>query len=410
MKSYPSFIVKHRRLLAFGALLTLFSSFGQTFLISLFVPQLQATLDISAAEFGSFYSLATLISAGLLPSLGRMIDDVGLRRYTLCVAGGLTLACLAMSVVRESWHLLACLLVLRLTGQGLCGHTASTTMARSFTLERGKALSVSSLGYAVGEGLLPAVVVAAIALIGWRQVWVVQGLCVGLLLIPAIIGLLKRAPDAALHARHAVSRDATAKNDEVEWTRARVLRDPRFYLLLPTLLMLPAAVTGLIIHQARLAEFKGWTLATLAFAFTGFALARIVSSLAIGPAIDRYGAARLFPFFPLPMALGILFLQNLSSPAVAWIYLGLTGAAQGMAGGLTSSLWAELYGVRHLGAIKSLGGSLAVFGTALSPALFGWLLDRGVGFTPILNGTMLAMIVSCGIAVGVCRRIKRSRP
>ena len=92
------------------------------------------------------------------------------------------------------------------------------------------------------------------------------------------------------------------------------------------------------------------------------------------------------------------------------ISLALTGAAAGMAGGLTSSLWAELYGVRHLGAIKSLGGSLAVFGTALSPALFGWLLDRGVGFSPILNGTMLAMIVSCALGVGVCRRIKRFRP
>lgn len=402
--------MKHRRLLAFGALLTFFSSFGQTFLISLFVPQLQEALDISAAEFGSFYSLATLISAGLLPGIGRMIDDVDLRRYALSIAGGLTLACLAMSVVRESWQLLACLLVLRLTGQGLCGHTASTTMARSFTLERGKALSVSSIGYAIGEGLLPAIVVAAIALLGWRQVWLVQGCCVGLALIPAIIWLLRKAPEAALNARHATRHDAAADSEEIEWTRTRVLRDSRFYLLLPTILMLPFAVTGLIIHQARLAEYKGWSLATLAFAFTGFALARIFSSLAIGPAIDRYGAARLFPFFPLPMALGILFLQNLSSPIIAWVYLALTGAAAGMAGGLTSSLWAELYGVRHLGAIKSLGGSLAVFGTALSPALFGWLLDRDVDFSPILNGTMLAMIVSCAIAVSVCWRIKPARP
>lgn len=38
--AYFRFFFTHPRVLSFGVLLTLFSSFGQTFLISIFVPRL----------------------------------------------------------------------------------------------------------------------------------------------------------------------------------------------------------------------------------------------------------------------------------------------------------------------------------------------------------------------------------
>ena len=409
MKTYARFIQTHRRLLAFGMGMTFFSSFGQTFLISLFVPRIQADLQLSATAFGSFYSLATLVSAGFLPWAGRLIDEVDLRRYALTVAGGLAAACLCMSVVRAPWQLFLCLIALRLTGQGLCGHTASTSLARAFKNERGKALSVSGTGYAIGEGILPTVVVALIASAGWRTTWLLQSACIGFVLVPGIIALLKKASPAALNANRGPRAEpvATHAPESKEWTRGAVVRDPRFLMLLPAILILPFAVTGLIIHQARLAEFKGWTIDVLAYAFIGFAMARIAASLAIGPVIDRFGAVRLFPYFPLPMGLGMALLLPLDTPVAAGLYLSLTGMSMGMAGSLTSSLWAELYGVRHLGAIKSLGGSLAVFGTALSPALFGWLLDRGATFAQILSGTIAALILACASAWMVCHRLPR---
>jgi len=408
MRNYAQFIRDNRRLLAFGMFMTFFSSFGQTFLISLFAPSFDADLGLSAAAFGGLYSLATLCSTGALPFVGRFIDDIPVRRYALTVACGLGIGCLVMSVIQSAWQLFACLLLLRLTGQGLCGHTASTTMARSFTTHRGKALSVSSTGFAIGEGALPAIVVTLIAAVGWRSVWTIQTACVGLILFPAILGLLRHS-DGDAPPREPKANDASDAAEK-EWTRGHVLRDPRFYLLLPSILVLPIAVTGLIIHQASLAEFKGWTLETMALGFVGFAIARILSSLAIGPAIDRYGAARLFPFLTLPMAVGMGVLLISDHVIAAGVYLALTGLCLGMKGSATSSLWAELYGVRHLGAIKSLGGSLAVFGTSLSPASFGWLLDRGLGFPALLLGNIALIGVACVMSWWVCRKIDRVQP
>jgi len=44
---------------------------------------------------------------------------------------------------------------------------------------------------------------------------------------------------------------------------------------------------------------------------------------------------------------------------------------------LGSSLWAEMYGVKHIGSIKALTTGLMVFGTAAGTSLFGLFIDAG---------------------------------
>lgn len=53
-------------MLAFGFLLTLFSSFGQTFFISLSGGHIREEFGLSNASFGLLYSAATLGSATAL--------------------------------------------------------------------------------------------------------------------------------------------------------------------------------------------------------------------------------------------------------------------------------------------------------------------------------------------------------
>jgi len=42
------------------------------------------------------------------------------------------------------------------------------------------------------------------------------------------------------------------------------------------------------------------------------------------------------------------------------------------------AIWAELWGTRHLGAIRSVGQALMVFATALAPWTFGLMVDGGI--------------------------------
>ncbi|HBV99664.1 MAG TPA: MFS transporter, partial [Bacteroidetes bacterium] len=124
VKNYLDFIFREWRILVFGASLTFFSSFGQTFLFSLFVPFFLDEFSLTNGTFGSLYSLATLSSAALLPVAGQWIDRIPVKHYSTAVALILALASLIMA---NSWGLATLFLaifLLRLAGQGLSGHTA----------------------------------------------------------------------------------------------------------------------------------------------------------------------------------------------------------------------------------------------------------------------------------------------
>jgi hypothetical protein len=55
--------------------------------------------------------------------------------------------------------------------------------------------------------------------------------------------------------------------------------------------------------------------------------------------------------------------------------MGLYGISVDLARAVISALWAEWYGVRHLGAIRALVAAMMVMASAASPDLFGWMID-----------------------------------
>src|SRR5690625_7366369 len=90
--SYLTFALIERRLLSFAVSFTFFSSFGQTFLISLFVPYFLVAFDLSNASFVTLYLAATLTGAFALPCLGQWIDRILLRQFSMYVSAWLLFA------------------------------------------------------------------------------------------------------------------------------------------------------------------------------------------------------------------------------------------------------------------------------------------------------------------------------
>ena len=291
------FVRADPRLLAFGLLLTLGSSFGQTWFIALFSGEIRAAFAIGNGEFGAIYSAGTLASAALLTWSGHWIDRLDLRRWTTIVIVLSALACVAMALVQDVWMLVVVVFLLRHLGQGLMGHTSVTSQGRYYDAARGRALATVALGGPLARATLPLAVVATLAAIGWRQSWIVFAAALGLALLPVCLWLLRdhdRRHDRYLSRAgdEAPQEGGPAGSAPAHWTRKAVLRDPRFYALLPIVLAPSFIGTGLIFHQVVLIEAKGWALETWAAAFIGHAAASVISGLALGAAIDRVGAAR----------------------------------------------------------------------------------------------------------------------
>ena len=144
-------------LLAFGFLMAFGSSAGQTFFISWFSAG-GGTFDLGHGGFGSLYSAATLVSGFLI--WAGLIDRVDLRR-------SLVWCCPALCWRRVSRpatgpvSLLLALFLLRFLGQGLEPYGRDQCCAPRSSKGAGQGGHIATLGFPVGEGLCPILVVAA---------------------------------------------------------------------------------------------------------------------------------------------------------------------------------------------------------------------------------------------------------
>ena len=80
------------RFLIYGALMSFWSSIGQTFFISLFSLEIREELSLSHGEFGSIYAAATMLSAVTLFWLGKQADNLTVFRLSLITIIALTIS------------------------------------------------------------------------------------------------------------------------------------------------------------------------------------------------------------------------------------------------------------------------------------------------------------------------------
>lgn len=382
-KSYIRFAASNLRFLAFGFVMLLASSFGQTYFIGVFGPSVRAEFGLSHSSWGGVYMAGTLLSALVLPWSGQFIDRVDLPRYTIFVTIALSGACLFMALTPSIAFLVVAIFALRQTGQGLMSHTGAMAMARHFPADRGKAVALASLGFGLGEALLPVLMVLSIALIGWRATYGAAALTSLVLVLPCALWLLR---GHGLHHQHHVAHPQqrqVSQPHHVSWSRRDVIRDLRFYLLLPAVLAPSFIGTALFFHHLSLAQMKGWDIVWFTGSYWIYALGSMLSALASGPFIDRLSAVRVLPMYLLPLVLGLVLVWAFANVWWSWLYLFCLGVTSGiMYTGLTA-LWAEIYGVENLGAIKSLNTALSVFASALGPFVMGTMMDRGISIENI---------------------------
>ncbi|MDZ7752382.1 MAG: MFS transporter [Gammaproteobacteria bacterium] len=387
LRDYARFVLRHRRLLAFGLLAAALSGFGQTFYIGLFNTALRADFGLSHSELGLVYGGATLASATLLLGVGRLYDRLDLRLFLSGAVAIVAAGCLLLAAAGGMMALMAALFLLRLGGQGLMGHIAMTTMAQRFHHGRGKAVSLASMGFPLSEAVFPAVAVAALALVEWRGLWQISAAVVAGLFLPLLLLLLRGQPGGETPA-------APAAKNHPDWRVGQVVRDWRFVLILPTALAPPFVVTVALFHQVPMALLKGWSTELVASGMALFALGHVSGLLGAGPLVDRWSATRVFVPAQLPLAGAMAVLALVEAPWGALLWPALLGLGLGLASTALTPLLAERYGVMHLGAIRALVQALMILSTAIGPPLLGWLLDLGLHTTTLAGGIALTILAA----------------
>ncbi|WP_270725188.1 MFS transporter [Shimia sp. Alg240-R146] len=394
-----AFLRQNLRWLVPGMLLTFLSCFGQTFFISLFAGEIRAAFDLSHSAWGNIYAAGTLASAVLMVWAGVLTDHFRVRALGAVVLALLIAACLAMAGAHAVWSLPFVIFALRFAGQGMLSHIAVVAMARWFVATRGRALAIAGLGFSFGEAILPIAVVSVLSAETWRSIWIIAA-CIVFAGIPTLIWLLnqERTPKSMVASQHVAGMGGH------HWTRRATLSHGLFWVMVPALIGPSAFNTAFFFQQVHFAEIKGWQHIELVAFFPIFTLTGIVAMLATGWAIDRFGTAKLLPWFQLPMVASFLLFASANSVFGVFLGLILMGLTAGANGPLVSAFWAEFYGTRHIGAIKSAAAAVMVLGSAIGPAITGTFIDFGIGLEQQYVGVALYFLIVCAtVGAGMAR-------
>ena len=245
------------KIIIFGFGFTFFSCIGQSFFIGLFNSNIRNELNITHGEFGTIYGIATLCSSLTLIWVGKKIDDLKLVNYSFLVVVFLSIASFFFSYVNGLIFLAIGIFFLRLSGQGLMAHTASVAISRFFDRSRGKALSFAWIGMSIGEFFLPIMIVYLLTFIYWRSLW--QGFSIIIILLLPIFTYFT-IKDVGIFSREKKNGNNVNKkiNKIKSWTRKEVLKDLKFYSILPAMLASSFIITGIVINQTFIIESKEW--------------------------------------------------------------------------------------------------------------------------------------------------------
>ena len=376
------------KVIIFGFIFTFFSSFGQSYFIGLFNSSIRDALSITHGQFGSIYASATLLSSIVLVWLGKKIDDVNILKFASYVIIFLSASCFIFSKISSLFFLFVGIFLMRLAGQGLSSHTATTTISRFFDKNRGRALSIGWLGLSLAEFVLPVLIVFLLTFIEWREIWISISILVILVLPISTYALVK---NIKLDSREQFDSKSEPLKEIKQWKRNEVIKDYRFYIICMTMLAMPWIATGSFVYQSFISSSKGWGPYIIAQSFMSYSILSVITLFISGFLIDKFSSRKLLIYMNIPLLFSTAVLFYFNNPLSSFVFFGLLGISNGLANVLGSSTWAEIYGVKYIGSIKALTTALMVFATAFGTALFGVFIDIGFSIEQIavISGTYI---------------------
>jgi MFS family permease len=345
-------------------------------------------------------ALQSVEGAVLGPLLGWLVDRFGPRAM---VHGGVVLMALGfgcLSQVETLPGFYAAVLVL-VVGGSLCGYFPfSVTLVHWFRRRRARALSLMSLGLALGGISAPAVG-WAMQTFGWQRLAFASGvifLVAGLSLArvvrrnPAEIG---ETVDGLPEATEEPGPGHAPAAPERSFTVAQALSTRAFWLLGLGHAFALLVVTAVNVHAiSHMKQDLGYSLTQAGFVITLMTLSQAVGVLLGAAHGDRWDKRHVAALCMLAHMAGLLMLTYAVHPWMLGAFAVLHGTAWGLRGPFMQALRADYFGLQAIGMILGLSAILISIGQVAGPLIAGAFADATGSYR--IGFTLLALVAGSG--------------
>ena len=361
--------------------------------ISVFVVPITQDTGWSRGTISGAVTLGGLGGGLLALTLGPVFDRFG-PRYLVASGGAIAgLSLLAVSQAQEVWQFYVFYVASRVVGVAAISAGINIGVSNWFVARRSRAMGISHLGQRMGGILLPPLLQAWVATHGWRNAWGFNAwLVLALCTIPTALflrrrpedhGLLPdgRSPGEALPGGPGQAAPAATGAGAVEgWSPRDALRSRAFWHV--TLAMAAAYLVfgGTNLHFMAYLLDRGIDSGTAVAAVSLFSASSGVAGVLAGLAADRFTVRWVMTAVLALGSLSSLALTQVASGPAALAYALLGGAVFGGILILSSTVYAEYFGRRSLGAIAGLAQPVTLVGNATGPGFAGAAYDLTGGY------------------------------
>ena len=427
----------------------LFVSVGARNGFGVFVVPMESDLSWTRSEISFAIAIGVLVNGLSQPFLGRIYDRYGARIVISLSLLTLGLATMLLALTGDfgtdfaigfnvgsliNIRLTASLLfliaiygfIMSTASSGVSLVTVHAVLAKWFYRRRGIALSVSTAAMSAGGLILTPFAAVLISWQDWRAAWLVLGALVLVLALPLMAFFMRdkpedmgETPDGDRAAPAAGSPTAGARTRDRQRTAPLESENWRDSFKTSPIWQLSGAylvcgVTTLIIstHYVPFAIEMGISPTTAAFAFGFMQGLNVVGVLVVGFLADRFSRKnllgtiyfiRFFAYATLvaPGVLDAAFGLSVPPSIGIWCFAALAGMSWIATPPLTSSLTADIYGVRNLGTLggfttfaHQIGGSTSVLLAGILRDLTGaYFIPFGLAGLTLLGATLASWSV-----------------
>ncbi|NNC81845.1 MAG: MFS transporter [Acidimicrobiales bacterium] len=343
--------------------------------------------------FFSFVFVGTRASTAIFnPAVGSALAKWGTKRV-MRVGGALTLVgYLALASVQTQVHFVIAMAIAAL-GMGLAGFIAITAaLVQWFERKRARALSLQTMGMAIG-GFAGPLLVVGFNQFGWRPTIVGAGfvLAIGTWLASRVIGLERKDTGEPVDGLAEPASEADRRAEGVSdnhFTVQQAFRTRAFWMIslghASALLVVSATIAHIALY---LTEDRGFTAQRAALIAGLIPVFQFVGTGLGGYLGDRVNKRAIVSVAMCAHALGLILMTWIESSITIGAFVVLHGVAWGARGPLMQAIRADYFGSSDFAKIMGWSSLIVTTGMMIGPVLAGVFADATgdyrVGFTII---------------------------
>jgi MFS family permease len=363
---------------------------GRTQGLGLITEALLRDLAIDRVRFAELNFVATLVGSIFCFGIGALVDRRGSRLVLTSLSLALGTVVMAMSSVHSAAMLLVLVTLTRGLGQSALSVVSLAMPGKWFRRRLTWAMGVYALVMSVGFMVAFPVVGALVLSRGWRVAWASVGVALIVALAPVAWVFVRADPET--NDELAVAADDSHAPAATDSTLASALRSPAFWVFGVASSLYGLAASGIgLFNESILAE-RGFQPDVYYQALAVTAMTGLAGNFIAGAWADRTSLRRVLVAALLLLAVALVALPHVTSPA----HVMAQAVAMGLAGGFVMvvffSFWGKAYGRAHLGRIQGVAQALTVLASATGPLLLAWCVEATGSYRGAFYGLAATLV------------------